>query len=123
IPYKAGEMAMYVYLPREDWTLADWLADVGADGLTAIQEEMESGDGELFLPKMKLTFEMIWNEYLQAHGMERAFDEVEAQFGNMSEDAPYIWLSDVKQKSFIEVDEEGTEASTVSFGKMEMDMA
>ena len=46
-----------------------------------------------------------------------AFDLVWADFGNMYRTVP-VWISEVKHKTFVEVNEQGTEAAAVT--EMEM---
>ena len=45
--------------------------------------------------------------------MKRAFTQ-DAEFSTMADERP-LFISEVKQKSFIEVNEKGTEAAAVSF--------
>jgi len=123
IPYAKGEWSMYVYLPREEILLEDWLVDVQGGELDLIKEEMEIGDGELYLPKIKMTHELIWTEYLKENGMARAFDQEQAEFDAMLSELENVWLSEVQQKTFIEVNEEGTEAASVSTGEMKREYA
>ena len=46
--------------------------------------------------------------------MTTAFDENSADFSNMIEEDDPLWISQVKQKTFIDVNEEGTEAAAVT---------
>jgi serpin B len=68
------------------------------------------------LPKFSLEYEKSLNEVLKALGMEVAFDEAAADFSRMHRDALDMGLhiSRVKQKAFVEVDEEGTRAAAVT---------
>jgi serpin B len=72
---------------------------------------------EVRLPRFELTYEKVLNDVLKAIGMEVAFDASRADFGWMLGDAglrvrPHIgW---VKQKSFMKVDEEGTETAAAT---------
>ncbi len=43
--------------------------------------------------------------------MEKAFDKEDADFSNMLEEEAPLWISNVKHKAVLEVDEKGTEAS------------
>ena len=66
----------------------------------------------MVLPKFKLenTFEM--NKPLVALGMKSAFNQTKADFSRMFSDLHYI--SEVRQKAFVEVSEEGTEAAVTA---------
>jgi serpin B len=54
---------------------------------------------------------MTLNDPLKALGMRRAFSN-EADFSAMADEP--LFVSEVKQKSFVEVNEEGTEAAAVT---------
>src|SRR5699024_3967316 len=62
-------------------------------------------------PKFKLEYEITLNEVLENMGMGLAFDSEKADFSQMIVEDDPIWISQVKQKTFIDVDETGTEAS------------
>jgi serpin B len=70
------------------------------------------------MPKYRISLEASLNRPLQALGMADAFDQVRANFGAMLP-AEYLargnaYVSEAKQKVFIEVNEEGTEAAAVT---------
>ncbi|MBC9797463.1 serpin family protein [Sinomicrobium weinanense] len=69
------------------------------------------GDMDLKLPKFELEYELKYNDILKAMGMEIAFDGP-ADFTGI---APLdLLIDEVKHKTFIRVDEEGTEAAAVT---------
>ena len=67
----------------------------------------------LSLPKFTLDFDITLNEVMKKMGMVDAFDQGRADFTNMSEDAE-LYLSLIKQKAFLKVDEHGAEAAAVT---------
>src|SRR5690606_1759371 len=67
---------------------------------------------ELALPKLKFSYENKLNDELTALGMGIAFSD-EADFSGIHEGGN-LAISEVKHKSFIEVNEEGTEAAAVT---------
>jgi serpin B len=67
---------------------------------------------QLFLPRSELEWEGVLNDPLVAMGMEPAFGPG-ANFSRLFESGGG-WISQVKQKSFVRVDEEGTEAAAVT---------
>jgi serpin B len=70
---------------------------------------------ELFLPKFKLTWEDSLNDDLKALGMRRAFVPDGADFTRLSRTrGTHLYLSEVKHKTFVDVNEEGTEAAAVT---------
>jgi serpin B len=73
-------------------------------------------EGLVVLPKFKLENTLELNQPLKALGMKTAFNnkkaEPDADFSGMFSDSHHI--SEVRQKAFVEVNEEGTEAVAVS---------
>lgn len=65
------------------------------------------------LPKFKMDYEVVLNEPLKTLGMIGAFDE-NANFSKMIKEKDLIWISEVKQKTFIDVNEKGSEAAATS---------
>ena len=69
---------------------------------------------KLFFPKFTLRYELLMNDVLKALGMEIAFDPNRADFTNMYKGLQRLYISKVKHKTFVEVNEEGTEAAAVT---------
>ena len=63
------------------------------------------------MPKFKIEYEKKLNDELKAMGMGIAFDDF-ADFSRIAS-AP-LAISEVKHKTFVEVNEEGTEAAAVT---------
>ena len=63
------------------------------------------------MPKFKIDNTLILNSVLQSLGVNRAFTPA-AEFGNMTESS--VAVDEVKQKCFVEVNEEGAEAAAVT---------
>jgi len=72
---------------------------------------METKKGNIYLPKLKFAYEKKLKDALKLLGMGKAF--CGANFYNMHETAQ-LFISNVKHKSFIEMNEEGTEAAAVT---------
>ena len=67
---------------------------------------------KIHLPKFKIEYENVLNDELIKLGMKIAFS-ADADFSGINEDGR-LFISRVKHKSYIEVNEKGTEASAVS---------
>ena len=68
---------------------------------------------DLYLPKLKLEYERTLNDDLKALGMIQAFNPNGADFTRMSTRGD-LYISSVKQKTYVDVHEEGTEAAAVT---------
>ena len=79
--------------------------------------QMSSRKGKLALPRFKLEYGTELKPPLQAMGMKLAFSRA-ADFSGMSATPQY--LSAVKHKSFVEVNEEGTEAAAATVAVMRL---
>lgn len=112
LPYGDSLFRMTVVLPTDGENLADLINEL--DGLTwqSMLDRMEPDSGTLYLPKFKLEYEIQLNDILQALGMQAAFNPITANFSNITDEK--IFISEVKHKTFIEVDEEGAEAAAVT---------
>jgi serine protease inhibitor len=115
LPYAGGRLRMDVFLPDANSTPAKLLArfDSASDRNQMLAQFLER-EGTLALPRFKLEYGVKLNNSLQALGLKRAFNG--ADFSAMSGE-PLV-LSEVRQKSYVAVDEEGTEAAAVTTGVM-----
>jgi serpin B len=115
LPYAGGRLQMYLFLPNPSSSPAKLLA--GMDSNTwrdKILPGFRDREGTLAFPRFKLEYDVVLNDPLEALGMRHAFDD--ADFSAMASER--LFVSKVKQKSFVEVNEEGTEAAAVTTGVM-----
>src|SRR5699024_4352335 len=115
LPYSEGEMTMQVYLPKEGKSVDDLVADTTAETWDMWQEDFgEKVEGTVRLPKFKLEYDVLLNEPLQELGIKTAFGDGQPDFSPMVETTIPLYISEVKQKTAIEIDEKGTEAAAVT---------
>ena len=108
---------MIVMVPNEDYrqhqnTVNDIIATLSWENWTTWLNKLYPSDFDVGLPKFKITLNNDLAEILKALGMEIAFDKSRADFSNVFDDKRG-WLSAAVQKTFIQVDERGTEAATI----------
>lgn len=113
LPYGEESMKMQVFLPKEEVKREEVSENFTFDNWTKWNQEFETSEGTVKLPKFELSYEIMLNEILQQLGMELAFKK-EAEFTKLIEEEEPVWISSVKQKTFIEVHEKGTEAAAVT---------
>jgi len=118
LPYGDGRFSMTVLLPRPEYTVDEIIAQLNESSWPVWVGSFAEQELELSLPKFKFGFEIKLNDILKAMGMDIAFDPLEADFSNMVTDVNLLpgnlYISLVKHKTFVQVDEEGTEAAAVT---------
>jgi len=113
LPYMGYDLAMYVFLPDPGSSPAKLLSEMNGDKWRRIAfPEFSACDGMVVLPKFKLENTLELNPTLKALGMKTALDQKKADFSVMFND--FHFISEVRQKAFVEVGEEGTEAAAVT---------
>jgi serine protease inhibitor len=112
LPYGGGRMAMYVFLPGTADGLGDLLRALDERSLGEWAGKLRSRDGDVSIPRFKIAYECALKPALETMGMRKAFTGGEADFSNMAEGDLYI--SEVKHKAVVDVNEEGTEAAAVT---------
>lgn len=115
LPYADGQLSMYLFLP-EDWE--EFQQQLTAEKWQDWQSEFRENRLSLLLPKFTFSYEEKLKDALQELGMLRSFVVGQADFHLMADIAEDIFISDVKHKSFIAVDEVGTEAAAVTSVEM-----
>ncbi len=111
LPYVGENLAMYVFLPATDSSLESLLTELTGDTWEQVRQKFRNTDGTLVLPKFKLEYGTDLKAPLQSLGMKAAFAPKTADFSGIG---PDLFISAAIQKTFVEVNEEGTEAAAVT---------
>lgn len=122
LPYGGGAFSMTVVLPARGTSLDSLVRAMDADAWRSLTRQMgEGGEVRVRLPRLELTWEGALNGALGRMGMAPAFSTDSADFSRMAETPPCtagggqcLFIDWVKQKSFVRVDEEGTEAAAAT---------
>ncbi|HQG76097.1 MAG TPA: serpin family protein [Bacteroidales bacterium] len=114
MPYGRTNFTMVVIVP--DKTLAGFYTSftpLAWSQLTgSLDAKPEFDKIKVYMPKFKFSYEKYLNSQLQSMGMVDAFIPYQANLSGISDAS--IFVSFVKQNTFVEVDEEGTEAAAVT---------
>ncbi|HEX2210570.1 MAG TPA: serpin family protein [Longimicrobium sp.] len=119
LPYRGDRFAMYVLLPDAGASVAALRGRLTPDAWAGWMRGLGAPrEVRVVMPRYRVNVESQLNEPLQALGMADAFSPSRANFGAMLP-AEYLarqnaYVSEAKQKVFIEVNEEGTEAAAVT---------
>jgi serpin B len=109
---------MIVALPNEGKTTDDIVEHLDNDQWNRLMERMYGQLINLRLPRFKSECEYKMREkILPDLGMKVPFDENKADFSGISD--MKVFISSVVHKTFVEVNEEGTEAAAVTSIEME----
>jgi serpin B len=113
LPYGNTAFTMTVVMPydtdidtfAESFDQSKWNALVGG---------LETSNLEVYLPKFRVEWERLLNDDLQELGMRLPFFAGHADFTRMSPNGRDLFITRVLQKTFVEVDEAGTEAAAAT---------
>ena len=111
LPYGSGRMSMYVFLPKPNVTLQSFYSTLTPENSEQWIKQFRTRQGSISLPRFKLEYDITLNQTLQALGMGIVFQD-RANFTGMT--STPVNIDEVKHKTFVEVNEEGTEAAAVT---------
>ncbi len=113
LPYgDTAEINLYIFLPNPQVGLESFLEQLNSDNWSGwLKEYWEPKPIKLGLPRFKIEYDIDLKDILTAMNMGIAFGS-QADFSSIT--AEPFWISKVKHKTFVEVNEEGTEASAVT---------
>jgi serpin B len=121
LPYGDGNFSMTILLPRLEKDVDSLVAELNQETWNLWMNSFQKRELTVQLPKFTLEYELTLNDVLGALGMEIAFNPNLADFTKMykkEEVLANLYISNVKHKTFVEVNEEGTEAAAVTSVEM-----
>lgn len=114
LPYRGGDLSMVVIVSPRNGGIADLESRLNTATLSAWLGKMhESKDQDMVLPRFRMESEFELRGPLKSLGMTDAFSDTEADFTGMSAQGPGC-INHVAHKSFVDVNEEGTEAAAAT---------
>jgi serpin B len=105
--------AMYVFLLRKAGGLPDLLRTLDQPHWRGWSSKLGKCMGRIVLPKFESTYSQRLDDVLESMGMDIAFHE-RADFPRIHPPPPRLLISEVEHKTYIKVDEEGTEAAAAT---------
>ncbi|MBI5464651.1 MAG: hypothetical protein HY966_06855 [Ignavibacteriales bacterium] len=112
LPYGGKSFSMTIILPSGGTDIDQFASSLTQEQWNTLVGKLDSSKVELYLPKFKLEYNKKLNEELKALGMGIVFSDF-ADLSRISTSAP-LCVSSVVHKTFVEVNEEGTEAAAVT---------
>lgn len=116
LPYGDRKYSMTVILPKTSDSFKEIIKDISIEKVNYWIQSLRSDSIALWLPRLKNEYKISLKETLENLGMSIAFSG-SADFSNMHK-CNCLYIHDVLHKTFIEVDEKGTEAAAVTSVEM-----
>lgn len=114
LPYGRANFVMDLFLPKDDKSISDIIENLNAENWNNwINNLKKPSETSIILPPFKFEYEKTLNDILSTMGMAIAFDANNANFSKINAENQ-LFISEVKHKTFIELNEEGTEAAAVT---------
>jgi len=117
LPYGGDAFTMVIVLPQEGASVASLVATLDADTWNRWMGSLGAlHDAPVSMPRYEVEWKGVLNETLKALGMEDAFRDGIADFSLLAEQpfARELFVQEVVQKTWLRVDEEGTEAAAAT---------
>lgn len=111
-PYGQGNFVMDVILPDEQGGLSNTIASVSDDSFTSWLSQMNERETDVSFPRFKYGFKKTLKEVLTDMGMGIAFTDG-ADLSNITDQYDLL-INEVTHQTFIETNEEGTEAAAAT---------
>ena len=116
LPYGNGAFLMEAIVPSGDFTA--FLSSLSLSQLQRWDQAVKTTQAQLHFPKITAEFDTDENlvPVLKRMGMKKAFSPSDANFSNMADEGLYV--SNFRQKTYVKLDEKGTEAAAVTVADM-----
>ena len=114
LPYGTGQYNMVVMLPPDGKNSQDIIKELTSENWKKWSDTFQQEEHAVVtMPRFKFAFDSELKDVLKEMGMHKAFDPLLADFSKIADKGdPYI--SSVIHKSYIDVNENGTEAAAVT---------
>ena len=112
LPYANGQYNLTLLIPSEQSSVDQVINGLSATAWNNLQATWQEREVNVGLPRFTLDYEIKLNTALKAMGMSQAFTDA-AQLGKINPTAP-LFVSFVKQNTYLGIDEKGTEAAAVT---------
>jgi serine protease inhibitor len=112
LPYGNSAFTMTVVLPNPNTDIDTFAESLDQTKWNSLVGSFRDSEMEVFLPRFRIQWGRLLNDDLRTLGMRLAFDA--ADFTRMSPLGNQLVITRVLQKTFVDVDEEGTEAAAAT---------
>lgn len=109
--YGNSAFVMTVVVPQD---VESYVPALDTASWRLLTEGFHDAEADVYFPKLRLEYERELKDDLMALGMRVPFQDGFADFSRMSPAGDQLFISFVKHKTFVDVNEEGTEAAAVT---------
>lgn len=114
LPYRGAALSMLILLPREKNGLPELERRLSVENLSRWESALTPREIDVSLPKFKITSTIRLDKILSAMGMVDAFIPNKADFSGMDGKPGWLFIGAVLHRSYVDVNEEGTEAAAAT---------
>ena len=114
LPFGEGAFAMTLLVPWGSNTIDAEIESMDAERWQGMLDSLGTREVRVVLPRFRVEYDKSLKEVLQSLGMTDAFVPNVADFTGISASSPPLFISEVKQKTFVEVAEEGAEGAAAT---------
>ena len=111
LPFGEGTFAMTVLVPGDGSNIDGEIGSMDETRWESILEKLTTRRVRVVLPRFRVEYDKSLKETLQSLGMTDPFMPNVADFTGISATPPPLYISEVKQRTFVEVSEEGAGAA------------
>jgi serine protease inhibitor len=119
LPYDDGRFAMLCILPNKGIKLNDYISTMSENTIPNLIKQKSNVNISVTLPEFKVTADYQLNDMFKGMGLKNAFDSGKADFSKMYEGSNGLYISSVRQKTFLQINELGTQAGAATSVEME----
>lgn len=125
LPYKDEDLVFLALMPADEITVREMYEQLTWEDISKFLVREETTLCNLRLPKFEVTFEKELNQSLKDMGLKRAFDGSLSDLSGLgtTTSGDNLFISLVKQKAILILDEEGTEASAATMVEVKEECA
>lgn len=114
LPYADSDLSFVALKPSGEGSVRELYGKVTAEVIHELMETRKTTTVNLKIPKFEIGFDRVLNDSLRQMGLVDAFEPSNANFDRIGQDDMDMYISIVRQKAKIIVDEEGTEAAAAT---------
>lgn len=119
MPYIGDDIELVAMMPANANSFEQWATELDREHFDGVLAKIDRRDVALHLPRFKSGSALKLSELLESMGMVDAFDECAADFRGITGSDPCIpdraiYVDEIFHKSFVDIDESGTEAAAAT---------